>query len=87
MLVALLQVLAVVQDQCDAAAASGLRNMEANQGWLALVRVALAVLAWSMLPLLWQEIKPRRPRAVKVVTESGSNAAVTTDSVARRLAW
>lgn len=83
-----LQALAVVQNSATQAA-SGLRNMEANQGWLfVLVRVALAVLSLVIvLPLLWQEVKPRRPRAVKVVTESGSNAAVTTDSVARRLAW
>ncbi len=51
-------------------------------------RVALAVLAIVVVfPLLWQEIRRRRPRAVRVVTESGSNASVTTDSVARRLAW
>ncbi len=50
-------------EQCDAGR-KRLRNMEANQGWLfALVRVALAVLSLVIvLPLLWQEIKPRRPR-------------------------
>ena len=54
----------------------------------ALGRVGLAVLGIVVvLPLLWQQVKPRRPKAVRVVTESGSQAAVTTDAVARRLAW
>lgn len=56
--------------------------------WYAVGRVVLAVLAVVIfLPLLWQEIKRHQPRAVHVVTESGSAASVTTDSVSRRLAW
>jgi hypothetical protein len=70
-------------------AADWLRNFELNQAVLfAAARIVLAVLAVVViLPLLWQEIKRRRPRAVRVVTESGSSASVTTDSVSRRLAW
>jgi hypothetical protein len=51
-------------------------------------RVALAVFGILVaLPLLWQEVKPRRPKAVRVITESGTQAAVTTDAVEQRLAW
>jgi hypothetical protein len=70
-------------------AVTWLQNLQANRAWLyALGRVLLAVLMIVViLPLLWQEIKRRRPREVRVVTESGSAASVTTESVARRLAW
>lgn len=70
-------------------AAGGVRNFQAAQSLLfGLARVALAVLAIVVVfPLLWQELKRRRPRAVRVVTEGGSQASVTTDSVSRRLAW
>jgi hypothetical protein len=70
-------------------AASWLQTLQANSPLLyALGRIGLAVLAIVIiLPLLWQQIKRRRPRAVRVVTEGGSAASVTTDSVARRLAW
>jgi len=83
-----LQTLRAVQDGA-AQAGVWLRTLQADRAWLfALGRVALAVLAAVIiLPLLWQEIKPRGPRAVRVLTEGGSQAAVTTDSVARRLAW
>ncbi len=37
--------------------------------------------------LLWKELKRRRPKAVRVHTEGGSNATLTTESVSRRLAW
>lgn len=50
-----------------------------------ILAVLLAVLIFGVL--LWGELKPRRPKAVRVHTESGSQATVTTDSVARRLAW
>jgi predicted membrane protein len=51
-------------------------------------RVALAVFGILIaLPLLWQQVKPRRPKSVRVVTESGTQAAVTTDAVQQRLAW
>ena len=70
-------------------AAEWVRSFSLRQPVLyALGRVGLAVLGIVVvLPLLWQQIKPRRPKAVRVVTESGSQAAVTTDAVARRLAW
>ena len=70
-------------------AADWARGVQLDQPLLfGLGRVALAVLALAVvLPLLWQQVKPRRPKAVRVVTESGSQAAVTTDAVARRLAW
>lgn len=70
-------------------AATWLQTLATNQPLLyALGRVGLAVLGIVViLPMLWQEIKRRRPRAVRVVTETGSSASVTTDSVARRLAW
>lgn len=63
--------------------------LQANQPLLyALARVGLAVLGIVVVfPLLWQQVKRRRPRAVRIVTEGGSAASVTTDSVARRLAW
>jgi hypothetical protein len=72
-----------------ARAASWLQTLQLNQPALyALARVGLAVLAIVVvIPILWQQIKRRRPRAVRVVTEGGSSASVTTDSVARRLAW
>ena len=65
------------------------RSWQVNQPLLfALGRAALAVLGIVIvLPLLWQQIKPRRPKAVRVITEGGSQAAVTTDAVARRLTW
>ncbi len=67
-----------------ARAAGWVQTLQANQPLLyALGRVGLAVVAiLVVLPLLWQQIKRRRPRAVRVVTETGSQASVTTDSVA-----
>ncbi len=70
-------------------AAAWVQALQVKQPVLyALARVGLAVIAIVVvLPLLWQQIKRRRPKAVRVVTESGSTASVTTESVARRLAW
>lgn len=70
-------------------AANGLQTFQSNQPFFfALGRVGLAVLGIVViLPLLWQQVKRRQPKAVRVVTESGSAASVTTDSVARRLQW
>lgn len=66
-----------------------LANAEKTYFWLYTAgRVALVLLALVIvLPLLWGELKPRRPKAVSVLTETGSKASVTTDSVARRLTW
>jgi hypothetical protein len=51
-------------------------------------RVALAVFGILItLPLLWQQIRRKRPRAVRVTTEGGTQAVVTTDAVEQRLAW
>lgn len=53
-----------------------------------LARVVLAVIALLLFGwLLWRELKPSRPKAVKLSTESGSRATVTTESVERRLMW
>lgn len=70
-------------------AAQWVGNLQTQQPLLyALGRVALAVLGILIaLPLLWQQVKPRRAKAVRVVTESGTQAAVTTDAVQQRLAW
>ena len=52
-------------------------------GRVVLVVVALVLIGW----LLWRELKPSRPKTVKLYTESGSKATITTESVERRLAW
>lgn len=66
-----------------------LENAQTDILWLfTLVRVLAVVLALVVFGLLlWVEVIPRRPRAVRIHTESGSQASVTTESVARRLAW
>lgn len=57
--------------------------------WIYVVsRVALVVVALVGIGLLlWAELRRRRPRAVRIITAGGSNATVTTESVARRLSW
>lgn len=52
-------------------------------GRILLGLVAVVLICW----LLWKELKPRRPRAVKIHTEGGSHATITTESVSKRLAW
>lgn len=52
-------------------------------GRIVLALLAVALFGW----LLWRELKRSRPRAVKLYTDSGSHATVTTESVERRLAW
>lgn len=66
-----------------------LSNAEKSFLWLFVAgRVLLTVVALLIFGfLLWGELRPRRPKAVKVLTETGSQASVTTDSVARRLVW
>lgn len=70
-------------------AAAWLQTLQVQAPWLyGLGRVALAVVGLVVvLPLLWQQLRRRRPRSVHVVTESGTAASVNTDAVARRLAW
>ena len=69
--------------------AAWLSNLQTQRAWLfSLGQIALAVLSVVIIvPMLWQEVRIRRPSTVRVVTESGTQAAVTTDSVARRLTW
>jgi hypothetical protein len=64
-------------------------TLETSYFWLYVAGRVLLVLVAVLIVglLLWAEIRPRRPRAVKLSTEAGSQAAVTTDSVARRLTW
>ena len=64
-------------------------NAARTSGWLFAGGRILAGFAAVLLIcwLLWKELKPRRPKAVKIHTEGGSNATVTTESVSKRLAW
>jgi hypothetical protein len=64
-------------------------QLESAYYWLFIAgRILLAVIAVLLLGLLlWAEVRPRRPAAVRIHTEGGSQATVTADSVARRLAW
>lgn len=57
--------------------------------WLyPLMRVGVIVLVTVIaLALLWLELRRERTPAVRVQLASGGQAAVTADSVARRLAW
>lgn len=70
-------------------AATFLTRLQSDYLWLYVVtRIALVLLAVLLFGLLlWGELKPRRPKAVRVLTETGSRATVTTESVARRLVW
>jgi hypothetical protein len=70
-------------------AAALLTTLELNAFWPYLVArivlVLLTILVFGLL--LWAEIRPARPSSVRVLTEAGSRGTVTTESVARRLAW
>lgn len=83
-----LETLRAMQNGLSAAGAF-LERAQTDALWLlTLARVALVVAALVICGLLlWGEVKPRRPKAVRIQTESGSKASVTTESVARRLAW
>ena len=52
-------------------------------GRILLGLAAVMLICW----LLWKELKPRRPKTVKIHTEGNSNATITTESVSKRLAW
>ncbi len=71
------------------AAQQFLANLAASQAWLYyLARIALLIVGGGLFGyLLWQEVKPRRPGAVRLQTETGSRASVALDSISRRLAW
>ncbi len=83
-----LESLRIVQNSLSTASGF-LERAQTNTLWLfSLVRGLTVLLAVVLLALLlWGELKPRRPKAVRIHTESGSQATVTTESVARRLAW
>ncbi len=96
LLLALAVVVAVLPVQTAQAVENAMRNFatflinaEKSYLWLYVIaRVALVLIALAVvLPLLWGELRPRRPKAVHVLTETGSKASVTTASVARRLTW
>jgi hypothetical protein len=71
------------------AAAAFFTTLALSSFWLYLIaRIVLVLLTVLLFGLLlWGEIRPTRPPSVRVLTEAGSRGAVTTDSVARRLAW
>ena len=96
LLLALIGLVAVLPTETVAAVQRGLENtgafltqLESSYYWLYIAgRVILAALAVVLLGLLlWAELRPRRVQAVRIHTEGGSQATVTADSVARRLAW
>lgn len=62
---------------------------ELSPAWLyPLMRVLVLVLATiAFLVLLWLEVRRRRTPVVRVQVAAGGEAAVTAESVARRLAW
>lgn len=83
-----LETLAAAQTGLSAAAA-WLTRLQTQTAWLFVAaRIALALLALVIFGLFVRaELRPRRSQAVRVRTEGGSQAVVTTDSVARRLQW
>ncbi|PKO20867.1 MAG: hypothetical protein CVU38_17850 [Chloroflexi bacterium HGW-Chloroflexi-1] len=95
-LLALAVLLAVFPAETVSVAGRGLQNSTA---WLSILetsyylfyvigRIALVIVALLVFGLLlWGELRPRRPKAVRVHTDAGSQATVTTDSVSLRLAW
>lgn len=96
LLLAVTVLVAVLPAQTASAVEGAMRNfgaflasIEKTHFWPSVIaRVALVLVALAVfLPLLWGELKPRRPKAVYVLTESGSKASVTTESVANRLSW
>jgi hypothetical protein len=70
-------------------AAAWVEQFRTNTNWLFVVtRIALVILGLALFVLLfWAEVKPRRAQAVRVQTEGGNSAVITTDSVSRRLQW
>ena len=64
-------------------------NAEKSARWLFTGgRVLLGLLLGVLICwLLWKELKPRRPKAVKIHTEGKNSATITTESVSKRLAW
>lgn len=75
------------------AGVDGLQNAlagfaESSNALFVVARIVVVVLAVALLGLLLAfELRRSGPRTVRVHTEGGSQATVTTDSVARRLTW
>lgn len=64
------------------------RMAESSNTLFVAARVALVLLAVLLIGLLLAfELRRSGPRTVRVHTEAGSQASVTTDSVAQRLQW
>jgi hypothetical protein len=94
---AIVVVLAAAPEQALAWAQAGLDWVQQSLAALAalqpawlypLLRVLTLVLATIvLLIMLWLEVRRRRTPVVRVQLPSGGEAAVTADSVARRLAW
>lgn len=83
------QALAWAQQGIDWVAQSLARLDAMQPGWLYLAMRAGVIILATLLAmlLLWRELRRNRIPAVKVKLPSGGEAAVTADSVARRLAW
>jgi uncharacterized membrane protein len=83
-----LEALATVQKGL-AGAAGYLQVLQTAGFWLFLTMRALLLVIVAVVVgmLLWAEVRPRRRDTVRVHTDGGSEAEVSTDSVARRLAW
>ena len=67
-----------------------LQSLNARQpGWLVLLVRAAIIVGVTLLAiaLLWAELRHKPTPVVKVKVPSGGQAAVTADSVERRLAW
>jgi hypothetical protein len=66
-----------------------LQALQSAGFWLFLVTRAFFLIVAAVVfgLLLWAEVRPPRRHTVRVHTEGGSQAEVTTDSVARRLTW
>ncbi len=66
-----------------------LQNLEGARAWVYMgARLGLAVGGLVIFGgLLWLELRPTRPKTLRVQTQNGSRAEVMADSVARRLAW
>ncbi len=66
-----------------------LQNLADASAWMyAGARLGLAVGGLIIFGgLLWAELRPTRPKTLRVQTQNGSRAEVMADSVARRLAW
>jgi len=65
------------------------RQEAAQPGWLHLLLRGAVIVVATLLTLAWliQELRRRKTPVVKMRLPSGGEAAVTADSIGRRLAW